>query len=149
MILDTLAHRSSYRDLPELSLVLEYLAAITPENFPDRRAELLPPRVFVNPSCFVTRPEAECRFEAHRRCADVHCVVEGCERITVADIARTVPQGPFDPERDIGFYDCREGTVCVLRPGDFLVCFPQDAHRVGAAAGEAAPVRKLVAKILL
>lgn len=147
MILDNIRHRSAYAEQQDLSLVLEYFFAADEETFPARRVELLENRIFVNPAEFTTKPESECVFEAHRRYADVHYIVSGCERITVSPLESVSPLGPFDAEKDFGLYGGGGGTVCILRPGDFLVCYPQDAHRVSAAVEGPAAVRKLVGKI--
>jgi len=146
MIFDKLSHRDTYRDIPGLAPLLDYLAQA--QALPEKRVALQGDDVFVNPVSLVTRPEADCRYEAHRRYADVHCVLTGREKIRVADIGTARPLGPFDPESDAGFYDAEGGTVFCLEPGDFLVCFPQDAHRVAIAAGpEGEPVQKLVGKL--
>jgi len=149
MILDTIARRSAYAEMGRLSLLLEYLAAVTPERFPADTVELMGRQVFANPVTLTTKPEDACVFEAHRRYADVHYIIEGCEKIVVADVAGATLRGTFDTVSDFGLFDCRGGTACILHPGDFLVCFPHDAHRVAIAPGEPAAVRKLVGKFLI
>lgn len=146
MIFDKLSHRDTYRDMPDLAMVLAYLAEA--KTLPEKRVTLRGDNVFVNPVSLVTRPEEDCRYEAHRLYADVHCVLEGREKIRVADIGSARPLDDFDSGSDAGFYDAENGTVFCLEPGDFLVCFPQDAHRVAIAAeGDGQPVKKLVGKI--
>ncbi len=147
MILDKIIHHETYHSEPRLDKVLTYMAGVTPETFPAGQVKLDGDLAFVNPVCFETKPEKECLFEAHRRYADVHFIVEGCEKIVVRDIAAVKVHTPYSEEKDIGFYTCDEGTVCVLHPGDFLVCYPQDAHKVAIAPAGPAPVKKLVGKV--
>ena len=147
MILDKISHRASYSGDPALNQILAYMAGVTAESFPAEQARLDGDRAFVNPVCFTTKPESECLYEAHRRYADIHFIVEGCEKIIVSDIDAVAVRTPYSQERDIGFYTCDEGTACILRPGDFLVCYPQDAHRVAIGPDGPAPVKKLVGKL--
>lgn len=147
MILDNIAHRSSYRQMTDLTQVLEYMAEQNVQTMPEVAVQLREGEVFVNPAQFTSKPIEECRFEAHRNFADVHYILEGSETIIVADIAKTTETTPYNKLQDIGFATCTEGVVCTLYPGDFLVCFPQDAHRVGIMQNAPMPVKKLIGKI--
>ena len=147
MIFGKICHYHSYRGDEKLNKVLSYMAGITPDTFPQEQIKLDGDSVFVNPVCFTTKPESECLYEAHRRYADIHFIVEGCEKIIVSDISAVVEHTSYSDEKDIGFYTCESGAVVVLHPGDFLVCYPQDAHKVAIAPDSPAPVKKLVGKI--
>lgn len=149
MILDKIEHRKTYREQALLYSVLEKMAGITTENFPQERLALCGDKAFINPVTLVTKPESACKFEAHRSYADVHYIVEGVEKIVVSDISGVIALGAFDEKSDIGFYRGQQGTVCVLHPGEFLVCYPQDAHKVAILEQCPAPVKKLVGKILV
>ncbi len=146
MIFDRVSRRSCYRDFPALAEALGYFASLPRGAFPAGQAALAR-GVLVNPVCFSTKPEAECRFEGHRLFADVHFLLEGEEKIVLCDESRGTPLDEFDEPRDIGFFACPSGTALVLRPGDFLVCFPHELHKVAVAPGLPAPCRKLVAKL--
>lgn len=147
MILDSLDNRSFYEDIDGLKEILDVLADIHEDNMPAERLVIDEERSFINPVHLTTKPLSETHFEAHRRYADVHCVVSGTEEIIVSDIHKVKEIQPFSQENDFGLYDGEAGTVCILRPGDFLVCFPQDAHRVAIAPKDPAPVAKLVGKL--
>lgn len=147
MILDRIQYRSFYCENAALNSVLEAMAAVGRDDFPSETILLDGEQAYINPVCFTTKPEAECLFEAHRRYADVHYIVEGCEKIVVSDLSGVAAKHAYNEEKDIGFYTGDQGTACVLHAGDFLVCFPQDAHKVAIAAGAPAPVKKLVGKI--
>ncbi len=149
MIFDTLQNRDTYKEQRALSQVLECMARQSAAAFPAERIVLDAEHVFVNPVSFVTKPEAECLYEAHRQYADVHCILEGLERIVVSPMDALICVTPYDPETDIGFYTADTGTVFTLHPGDFLVCYPQDGHKVAIAAQGPIPVKKLVGKIRL
>ncbi len=147
MIFDSLDSRSSYEDIPGLKQILDALAEIHDTNLPQTRVVLDEDRAFINPVILTTKPLAETHFEAHRRYADVHCVIQGEEEIIVNDIHNVKEIQPFSIPDDFGLYDSDQGTVCILKPGQFLVCFPQDAHRVAIAREKPASVMKLVGKL--
>lgn len=147
MIFDSLDNRSSYEDIPGLKQILDALAEIHDTNMPQARVVLDDGRAFLNPVILTTKPLAETRFEAHRRYIDIHCVIQGEEEIIVNDIHNVKEIQTFSILDDIGFYDSDQGTVCILKPGQFLVCFPQDAHRVAIAREKPASVMKLVGKL--
>lgn len=148
MIIDNIRHSAFYSDSPALAKVLLYMSGISKENFPTGPVHLDGDNIFVNPVCLHTKPENECLYEAHRRYADIHFIVEGCEKIIVRDIESLTVVQPYNVEKDIGFYTCESGgIVCILKPGDFLVCYPQDAHKVAIAVDSPSLVKKLVGKI--
>lgn len=147
MIFDSIDHRSCYEDIPGLKDILEALSQINAENIPAERVVLHGDDSFINPVSFTSKKLDETKFEAHRRYADIHYVLAGEEEIIVNDVNGLDEVQKYSDKDDVGFYMGDKGTVCVLKPGDFLVCFPQDAHRVCIAPCEPAPVRKLVGKL--
>ena len=122
-------------------LTEEFLAGVGTET-----KQLEGDALYVTRFDYRTLPFEETFFEAHRRYLDVHVMREGCERVDVAH-----PDGLTLREHRDDFYGLRgdaEQSV-ILRPGDFLVVFPGDAHRLKIAVGEPAAVSKVVFKILV
>ncbi|MGC8341186.1 YhcH/YjgK/YiaL family protein [Pantoea ananatis] len=96
-----------------------------------------------------TVPAEENYPEAHRLHIDVQYLVTGEEVIGVATqpVDFAVHQ-PYDPERDIIFYQhVPHETQVRMLPGTFAVFFPQDIHRPNCAVGTPGPIRKVVVKI--
>lgn len=145
MIFDKIQNRETYSAEPRLRAVLDYLAEV--RELPEGPVELMNRDAFVNPVCLRTKPESQCLYEAHRKYADVHYILEGQEKILVRDVGEVSLYIPYSEEKDIGFYTCDRGTCCILGPGDFLVCYPQDAHKVAIAPDVPGTVKKLVGKI--
>ena len=91
-----------------------------------------------------TVPFEETFFEAHKKYLDIHVMVKGCERVDIAN-----PEGLTLGENKGDFYgyhgDAEQSVL--LRPGDFLVVFPGDAHRLKIAVDKPEPVSKVVFKI--
>ena len=145
MIFDKIQNHQTYRESVLLDKVLTYMA--TCWELPDQPVELSGRDAFVNPVEFTTKPESQCLYEAHQNYADVHFILEGEEKIIVREIHEVKEHTPYSQEKDIGFYTADCGTEFILRPGDFLVCYPQDAHKVAIAPHSPAPVKKLVGKV--
>lgn len=92
-----------------------------------------------------TVPENESFFEAHRRYLDIHVMVRGCEYV---DIANPDGLAEFTQNGDFWGYHGQAEQRLLLKPGDFLVVFPGDAHRLKIQTEEAAQVSKVVFKVL-
>ena len=85
--------------------------------------------------------------EAHLRYIDIHVVLEGEEKIGVADLS-TLRE--TERREDEDFIGC-EGefeSVCTMRPGDFLITFPEDAHCPKLQFRGPSAVKKIVVKVL-
>ena len=94
------------------------------------------------------QPVEQRRMEVHRRYIDVMIPLTLGERIgwmPLADIA-VGSMSPFDEARDIAFYDVRPQTLIAVRPGEFCVFFPGEAHAPLIGEGR---TRKIVGKLLL
>jgi YhcH/YjgK/YiaL family protein len=149
VIFDKIEHRAFYGNKSKLAELLLYMSKITIENFPGETVRLDGDRLYANPVRLATKLEEECRFESHRRYADVHYIVAGREKIVVKDIGQVCVCQTYDPQDDICFYNGEGGVACILEPGCFLVCYPQDAHKVNIAVDGPETVTKLVGKFEL
>jgi len=97
-----------------------------------------------------TKQVADCRYEAHRRYADIQILLEGAEYAMVRDLPGLPVSDPYASDRDIEFYG--EGAPVpehrvALEPGVAAFFFPEDAHKPSMARGAPAKVRKLVVKV--
>lgn len=149
MVVDRLSNWSFYRGLPERLLrALEFLSREDLAQLPLGRIDLEGDHLFALVQEYTTRPENECRWEAHRKYCDVQYVVSGCERIGVAPLDNMTVDMPYDVERDVGFFH-GEGDWLTLRAGTFAIFAPQDVHRPCAQVGAGERVRKIVFKAAL
>ena len=114
----------------------------------DKKADIpVSDRVMVKCRPYMTKPKSECAFEAHRRFADIHFVVSGCEMIGYAPTP-TLAVTEEDDAKDVLFLT-GEGTDILLNAGDFMITYPDDAHMPCIARNEPVFCAKLVAKIEL
>ena len=99
-------------------------------------------------SRYDTKEESEAMWEAHRKYIDMHCVLEGEEKICVASTSQCVV-GSFCEEKD---YLSVEGVAIaqvMIKPRMAVCLFPNDAHqaKVMVQPGKPVTVTKVVFKI--
>ncbi len=103
-------------------------------------------RLFVNIAEYET-VEAEERFwEAHRDYLDVHLMLDGTEQIDL-NFIQNMKQKEYRPEGDFLPLDGEKNSSVILTDGDFLVCYPCDAHRTAVAVKESTEVKKAIFKV--
>ena len=143
---DALAYRGIH---PNLDLALEH---ITPEFLAslrdNQRVELKGDLVYCTRFTYETIPQEESFFEAHRRYLDIHSMVEGEERV---DMNRPEDLNLTDAQEGHDFYAYQGESwhSTVLKPGEFLVVFPGDAHRIKVQVDGPKTVSKAVFKVCI
>ena len=143
---DALAYRGIH---PNLDLALEH---ITPEFLAslrdNQRVELKGDLVYCTRFTYETIPQEESFFEAHRRYLDIHMMVEGEERV---DMNRPEDLKLTDAQEGNDFYAYQGESwhSTVLKPGEFLVVFPGDAHRIKVQVDGPKTVSKAVFKVCI
>ena len=143
---DALAYRGIH---PNLDLALEH---ITPEFLAslrdNQRVELKGDLVYCTRFTYETIPQEESFFEAHRRYLDIHIMVEGEERV---DMNRPEDLKLTDAQEGNDFYAYQGESwhSTVLKPGEFLVVFPGDAHRIKVQVDGPKTVSKAVSKVCI
>ena len=143
---DALAYRGIH---PSLDLALEH---ITPEFLAalrdNQRVELNGDLVYCTRFTYETIPQEESFFEAHRRYLDIHIMVEGEERV---DMNRPEDLKLTDAQEGNDFYAYQGESwhSTVLKPGEFLVVFPGDAHRIKVQVDGPKTVSKAVFKVCI
>lgn len=98
---------------------------------------------------FSTSQKSEKKAEFHKQHIDIHVVLDGTEYVEVGHIDTLTITDEYSETNDIGFgyLDQSSKFTGYLRPGYFLLCFPWDAHLVGAHEVEQSEVTKVVYKI--
>ena len=110
----------------------EALRRITPEflsSLGTERVDIIPGEVWCTKFTYDTIPDSESFFEAHEKFLDIHLMLSGSERVEIAS-----PSGlqrfESKPENDFYAYHGEGAHKLVLTPGDFLVVWPDDAHKI-------------------
>ena len=128
MIVANLTNKQEYYGIhPELDKALDCL---TPEFLAQVSTEktlLDGEDLFVTKFHLETIPFEQTFFESHKKYLDIQLVTDGMERVDIAHpdtLTLTEEKGDF-----FGYTGQGEQSV-ILRPGNFLVVFPGDAHRL-------------------
>lgn len=96
---------------------------------------------------FQTVPLEETFFESHQKYLDLQMVISGKERCEIADPA--VLEEPYEHKGDFWGYHGEAEQSVILRPDNFMVVFPGDAHRLKICVKKPETVTKIVFKILV
>lgn len=146
MILDELSRLRAYSSLhPRFALLADYLEQHDLTNAPTGRIEIDGEALFINVDDAEMRPYEAQIHEVHRRYIDVHFPISGTEICGWSPLSSlTTPLVPYDEPHDRAFYPGPAQTYFTVQPGQFYICFPDDAH--APIIGEGA-LRKLVAKV--
>ncbi|MBQ4573808.1 MAG: YhcH/YjgK/YiaL family protein [Clostridia bacterium] len=147
MIIDNIKNAAKYFGLGKgyeeaLTFLMNY------DGKADEKADIeVSDLVMVKCRPYMTKPEADCSFEAHEQYADIHFVVSGCECIGYAPTdSMTIVRR--DEAKDM-IYLAGKGVMMPLGPGDFMITLPDDAHMPCVMQDEPVFCAKLVAKIKL
>ena len=131
---------------PNLNLALEHITPEFLDSVGYEKVQLKGDDVYATRFTYETVPEEESFFEAHKKYLDIHIMVEGSEGVEIAPPGELTE---FDRVEANDFYAYRgEGDYkLTLSPGDFLVVFPGDAHRIKMQVDGPETVTKAVFKI--
>lgn len=104
--------------------------------------------LYANVQTYETKESA--LYEAHREYADIQYMIKGVEKVGVCDYKDCAVNINYDSEKDIEFLDCLTSPFQeILREGEFLVLFPQDAHQPSMNYDTKSTVKKVVVKVKL
>ena len=147
MIYGSIHHEDTYSFLPpRIRQALDFARTHDLGALPTGRCEIVGDDVYVNIAHYTTGERSEKIWEAHRAYIDIHVLAEGTERIDVSLIER-MEMGTHEKDKDFTPADGAVTSSTIMRPGDFLICFPEDVHRSGVKVDEAAPLKKGIFKV--
>lgn len=102
--------------------------------------------VYCTKFTYETVADEDSFFEAHKKYLDIHLMLEGSEQIEIAP-PQELEQFRSEPENDFYAYHGNAHYRLTLVPGDFLVVFPSDAHKLKMKVGNQEIVSKAVFKV--
>ncbi|MDK2856933.1 MAG: hypothetical protein PWQ29_30 [Verrucomicrobiota bacterium] len=106
--------------------------------------------LFATIDSYRTKTRDTAKLETHRKYVDIQFLISGEETHEFFSKNELLVSEPYHQEKDAEFYRIPNisRSHIVLRPGDFAVYFPQDAHMPCLATGSLSlTVKKAVAKI--
>lgn len=103
---------------------------------------------YANVETYTTKPHDKCRFEAHKKFADIQILLKGVERLDYSDKEMTVVE-PYDEKRDIAFFNGNETERIILDGTNFVLLMPNELHRPQMCFEAPEQVKKVVVKFNL
>lgn len=85
-------------------------------------------------------------WEAHKYHSDIHLVLRGEERIDISFLADMAYES-YDEQRDFMVMKGEGKASMILKPGDFVVCYPEDVHIPGLCVTAPMDIKKAVFKL--
>lgn len=151
MIHDLLQHSQRYENLhPHFGVAFAWLKNFD-LNTPDGKYEIAGPACVAGVQRYLSKPRAEKKWEAHQVYGDIQVVFQGEETCGHTDVARLTTDEPYTPSKDVEKFLAPDfpTTALHLRPSQFTVFYPHDAHQPGVAVGHPVSVLKVVIKFKL
>lgn len=143
MIFDKLSNLSRYP-------LLKKLASFDMKNYKSGRFEIEGDEFFGIGLEYQTGPEEKGGWEAHRKYIDVHVILEGEEKIYVADISTCQVSKAYEADGDYELFEGKKEHVFTMKAQDVLVLYPNEVHHTSIQVkDESSSVKKIVFKILL
>ena len=92
-----------------------------------------------------TIADALAKFECHNKNIDIQLCISGFETIGWKPRERcTQPNGEYNSEKDVQFYNDKPDTFFQLQSGQFAIFYPEDVHAPMIGQGL---IKKLVIKV--
>jgi biofilm protein TabA len=149
MIYDTKENLQNYKGISKnLDLALDYLTQTDLSGAEAGKYEIDGSHVFALVQTPETRPQEQCRWEAHKKYIDIQYLIDGEEAIGFQKTEAMTVSEPYDAEKDIVFFhENGKGFFPRLAPGSFVICFPTDAHMPLLCTQEPQHIKKVIVKI--
>ena len=102
--------------------------------------------LFVNIVEYETTTPENRFWEAHKKYLDLHFMLKGPEQIDV-NFIDNMEQKEFVDKDDFLPLEGEANSHVVLTEGDFLLCYPKDAHRTAVQVNTPAVIKEAIFKI--
>jgi len=104
--------------------------------------------VYALVSQYLTKNEADAKYEAHQNYVDIQYVISGTEQMSTApQSAKMDILTAYNAANDIEFMTVTQGSHYKATPERFFLFFPSDIHRPSVKIGENSQVKKVVLKV--
>ncbi|MDD3430454.1 MAG: YhcH/YjgK/YiaL family protein [Bacteroidales bacterium] len=148
MILDSLKNSSLYLGMhPLFKRAFDYLKSHDLDSLEPGKIVLEGEKLYISISEYEGKSPEVARLETHEKYIDIQIIISGTETMgwrAAHDCIQA--QAPYNPEKDICFYNDSSLSYVNVHPGEFTVFFPGDGHAPCIGKG---PIKKAVVKVLL
>lgn len=147
MIFGNISQEKTYAFLPKgLRECFEYAKSHGMIGFEKGSHPIDGENFFVNIVEYETTAPENRFWEAHRKYLDVHLMLDGQEQIDL-NFIENMAQKEFVDQDDFLPLEGEPNSHVILRPGDFLICYPEDGHRTAVAVKGTEKIKKAIFKV--
>ena len=126
----------------------EFITKAVGENLPVGKYEIDGTELYASVQEYKSKLPENGKFEGHEKYIDIQYIISGIETIEVADISKAVSKIPYNPEKDVEFYEDVIGAhKCTVTAGEYGIFFSHDIHKPGLAFETPSTVKKIVVKV--
>ena len=149
MIFGNINHEKTYSNLDkDLLTCFEYAKNNELVNFEKGSYEIDGKDIFVNIVEYDTCEKEDRFWEAHKKYIDIHLMLDGIERIDL-NFIENLNQKQYEEENDFLPLNGEANSHVELSKGDFLVCYPEDAHMTALKVNGKKYIKKAIFKVII
>ncbi|MCL2566789.1 MAG: YhcH/YjgK/YiaL family protein [Alphaproteobacteria bacterium] len=146
MIVDYLKNKNLYTD-SKIQKILNFIAETDFSKIESDKITIDDDNFFMI-SNITTKDVSEGFWESHRKYIDIHYVLSGEELIGYENISELKVDKNYNEDKDLITYFGSMKNSIHLKPGMFVLVYPEDAHMPNVSPnGTAAALKKIVFKI--
>ena len=149
MIFGNINHEKTYSNLDkDIIRCFEYAKSNNLLDYGKGSYEIDGKDIFVNIVEYETCKKEDRFWEAHKKYIDIHLMLDGCERIDL-NFIENLDQKEYEEEGDFLPLEGKNNSYVDLEKGDFLVCFPEDAHMTAIEIDKPKKIKKAIFKVII
>ena len=146
MIQGNIKNTDKYKNLfAGINNALDFISKQANINISDGKYNIINDDIYANVQTYETKDDG--LFEAHRKYIDLQFIISGEEKIGVANIKSCKTVTEYDKEKDVEFLETDKYEYIHLKAEDFLILYPEDAHKPCITDKTKSTVKKVVVKI--
>ncbi|HUI29906.1 MAG TPA: YhcH/YjgK/YiaL family protein [Candidatus Acidoferrales bacterium] len=149
MISDSLENLNKYQQIiPHSKEICDYLNTTNIFSLAVGKYPIAGDSAFILIQEYLTKADAEKKWESHRKYIDIQIVLDGQEIMGYSPAPSLKSKDGYNEEKDITFYedDSWEHSRLFVPKNYFCLFFPEDAHKPGLRVLKDESVKKAVIK---
>lgn len=145
MIIDTIDNLLFYKAInPRIQFVCDFVNSHNLNSFHNCTVEIDGQNVFANFCSSPAKTKTEAQVETHNQMLDIQIPLS-CEETMGYIPRKKLPDGKYDANKDVTFYNNKPQQYINVNPGEFVIFFPQDGH--APCISDEAIINKVIFKV--